>query len=177
MKSWPYLLILVGVFAVFALAFGACDSGGDDDDDDDEPPFGEEIAGTYNAVMTVEVDSCNEENEGETEQWVLEITQSSGLAYAWVEYKEFGAGQDWVDLYQGDVYGTVILKAGVETSPISGQECTKISVQDFNLKVDLETNEISGRLATDIFYMGNGCDSSNIDCNFEQSITPGTPAE
>ena len=173
---FPLILCWLVVLVV-PLALGACSSSGDDDDDDG-PSYGEPIEAPYNVVMTIEVDTCDPDNEEATEEWVVDIIQSDDLSVAWVKYQEFGGiGQDWVDLFKGQVYGTVVLKAGVDTSPIAGSDCTKISVQDFSVKVDLETSTLSGRLSTDIFYMGAGCDSSNIDCNFERRLTPGTPAD
>lgn len=167
--SW--LAALLFSLVVCAAFVAGCDAGDDDDDDDGGGGFGEDIADIYDATMTVDADTCNTDNEGAEEDWYVQILQTDDFSFAWVQYKEKGEGADWIDLFQGDVFGTVILKAGVDASPISGTDCTKITVQDYNVKVDPETRLLSGRLSSDIFYMGSGCDSSNIECHIVKTLT------
>lgn len=168
---WP---VVSFILALVTLAPGC--AGDDDDDDDDKVSYGEDIEGLYPAVMTIAEDDCSPENEGESENWIIEIEQSKDFGTAWVRYQKPGTGLDAVELFKADVYGTVVVKAGIE-STTSGADCTKFNVQNYRVKVDLETLAISGNLSSDIFYQGQGCDSSARDCHFEQVITPGSLGE
>lgn len=167
----PLVFFLASGLLVLAVSFSGCTNGGGGGDDDDGSSFGEAVAGTYDVIATIDVDDCAPQNEGETADWLLDITQSDDLSVAWVKYKEKGAGQDWIDLFKGDVYGTVILKAGIVTNS-AGPACTKVSVQNYSVKIDLDSNTLSGRLTEDIFYMGDGCDSSTVDCHLERTLVP-----
>lgn len=168
---------LTGFLAILALCFaglfvGACAGGsGGDDDDEKEPTYGEEIEGVYPAVMTIVKDDCTPENEGESEDWIVEIEQSDDLGTAWVRYTTPGSGLEAVELFKADVYGTVVVKAAIESFP-AGNGCTKFNVQNYRVKIDSETLTISGALSDDIFYQGAGCDSSSRDCTFERTIEP-----
>ncbi|MCL4236436.1 MAG: hypothetical protein KJ042_18185 [Deltaproteobacteria bacterium] len=170
---------LTGFLAILALGLaglfvGACAGGsGGDDDDEKEPTYGEEIEGVYPAVMTIVKDDCTPDNEGESEDWIVEIEQSDDLGTAWVRYTTPGSGLDAVELFKSDVYGTVVVKAAIESFP-AGNGCTKFNVQNYRVKIDSETLTISGALSDDIFYQGAGCDSSSRDCTFERTIEPGS---
>ena len=167
-----FIFIAILSVLAFSLGFAGCASDHGGGGDDDGSSWGEPIAGTYTVNMSVDIDDCNPDNEGQTAEWVIEIEQSKDLSVAWVRYKEIGPGKENVDLFKGDVYGTVVLKAGIVKSPIAGADCVKISVENYSVKVDLDTSTLSGRFVTDIFYMGSGCDSSTSDCHLEQSLAP-----
>ncbi len=169
MKPRMVRLTLTFIFSLIAiLVLSSCNSG-DDDDDDDGASYGEDIHGTYTALMSYDSDTCSPGNEGaDPVEWIVEIEQSDDFSVAWVNYQEVGSG-DMVELFKGTVYGNVIIKAGIDTRGV-GPDCAKINVEDLQVRVDVENKTITGNISKDIFYQGGGCDSSTIDCYFEQSF-------
>ncbi len=166
---WVALSFTVLCLAVLAASCSG-GGGGDDDDDDDVPSYGSDIQGSYSVDMVFDQDTCNSSHEGaDPVPWIVKIEQSGDLGTGWVSYEEEGAGSNSVDLFEGTVYGNTIIRQGVVTTG-AGPSCTKVSVESYRVRVDVETDGLTGHLAKDIFYEGTGCDSSTIDCYFEQSF-------
>ena len=172
MKSVPFLLfaLALGILIVW-LPLG-CGDDEDDDDDDDSISYGQDISGVYPVVMTVEDDTCAEENLGDAEDWIITIEQSGDFSWAEIYWQTAGVGSEKILLFEAKVYGTVIVKAGVEEIPLGQSECVKFVVQNYYIYVDLAEGILTGRLTDDIFYQGGGCDTSSIDCRFERIISP-----
>ncbi len=172
MKSRMVSLLLAALLSIFTVCVVAsCNSSGDDDDDDGVS-YGEDIHGTYTAQMTYDVDTCSVGNEdNDPVEWIIEIEQSDDLSVAWVRYQEVGSG-DMQELFKGTVYGNVVIKAGIDTRGV-GADCAKINVEDLQIRVDVENKSVYGNISKDIFYQGAGCDSSTIDCFYEQSFSTG----
>ncbi|MBZ0270578.1 hypothetical protein K8I61_00965 [bacterium] len=163
----------LAVFLTLAfVAIAGCQGGGDDDDDDKPRSYGQDIEGLYPARMTIESDGCQPDNEGEFEDWIIEIEQSGDLRVGWVRYQKAGQGGEKVELFQGETFGTTIVKLELVTSPLTGADCAKFEGQNYSVRVDEETGTIEGRLISDVFYEGAGCDSSSVDCYFERVIAP-----
>jgi hypothetical protein len=173
MKTRMARLVLAALLSFFTVCVVAsCNNSGDDDDDDDGVSYGEDISGTYIAQMTYDVDTCSPGNEdNDPVEWIIEIEQSGDLSEAWVKYQETGVGE-MQELFKGTVYGNVVIKAGIDTRGV-GADCAKINVEDLQIRVDIENKSVYGSISKDIFYQGGGCDSSTIDCFYEQSFLTG----
>ena len=171
MKRW--VILLVALVASTVLVFGTFSCDDDDDDDDDSgPSYGEDIEGTFSVAMEIEEDTCDEDNVGFSEPWVIEIEQTGNLAQATVYWKKEGLGTEQFELFKARVYGTVVMDADIIEEPIGNSNCVKFTARNYYIKVDLEEGALSGRLSDDIFYQGAGCDSSSQDCRQERTLTP-----
>ena len=169
-----WTILLVALFAASLLfAFGPLGCANDDDDDDDSAPsYGEDIQGTYSVEVQVEEDTCNENNVGETENWVVEIEQTKNFAVGTVYYKVEGLGAETFELFKAKVYGTVVMEVDIVEEPIGNSGCVKFTARNYSVSVDLESGTLSGRLSDDIFYQGAGCDSSTKNCRTLTTLTP-----
>ena len=176
MKRVPFLQVFIAFTVLLLLLPFGC---GDDDDDDDEGSvsYGQEVDGVYPVVMSVEEDTCVEENLGDTEEWIITIEQTEDLSWGRVYWQTSGAGSEKVLLFESKVYGTVIVKAGVEETPLGQSECVKFTVPNSYIYIDLENGTLTGRLTDDIFHLGGGCDASSIDCRFERLLISETGGE
>ncbi|MCB1154745.1 MAG: hypothetical protein H6684_03290 [Deltaproteobacteria bacterium] len=170
MRKDGWLVVFLAVLAISLVSITTSCGDDDDDDEDSGTSYGEDIEGLYPVTMVIEKDDCNTDNEGHTEDWVIEIEQSGNFGSGTVSYQRSGSGTEMTELFKAQVYGSVMIKADVEQSPLSGSNCTKFDAQSYRLAVDTDEGTISGTLASDIFYLGTGCDSSNVNCSFERSI-------
>jgi hypothetical protein len=170
MKRWPIFLVTVLILTwALAVPFG-CDNDDDDDDDDGPPSYGQDIEGTYTVTMSVEEDDCSDALADDIE-WIVRIEQAGDFGQGTVWVTEAGANDEY-ELFAARVYGTAIVKADIEEIPQGGENCVKFKVQNYIVDVNLDEGTVSGRLTDDIFYEGNGCDNSSVDCHSEKILTP-----
>lgn len=173
MDRWAIGLIVFVAAAVITIGLFGCE--GDDDDDDDSSSgqsYGEEIEGIFPVTMEVASDTCDTENEGTTEDWVIEIKQTKNLSHATVYWQAQGVGLEQFKLFKAKVYGNVVMEADVIEEPIGSSECVKFTLKNYYIKVDMETGQLTGKLADEIFYQGGECDSSSQECRLERTLSP-----
>lgn len=172
MKRWTMILV---AFLSAALLVGyvlGCGGDDDDDDDDDGASYGSDIEGFYPVNMLINEDTCQPTNVGAEEEWGVTIEQDDDFGWATVYWQEAGVGSEQIELFSAKVYGTVIVDAGVEEFPQGDSACVKFKVKNYYIYIDTVEGTLSGRLTDDIFYQGQGCDSSSINCRFERVLEP-----
>lgn len=172
MDRWAIGLITFLATAIIILGCYGCEGDDDDDSSGGEASYGEDIEGTFPVTMEVTVDTCDSENVDTTEDWVIEIEQTANLGYATVYWQAQGLGEDRYKLFKAKVYGNVVMEADVVEEPIGSSECVKFTLKNYYIKVDLETGQLSGKLADEIFYQGGECDSSSQECRLERTLSP-----
>lgn len=171
MKRWG--LILVAFIAASVLFFAPIGCGDDDDDDDEsETSYGQDIEGTFSVNMQILEDTCNEDQVGYEEPWIIEIEQTANLAWGTVYWKQEGVGSQNSELFKAKVYGRVIMDAVIDEDPIGSSDCVKFTAKNYYIEVDLDTGSLEGRLTDNIFYQGLGCDTSMSDCRQERVLAP-----
>jgi len=174
-RNWSWLIVLMAIATGLALTSLSCAN--DDDDDDDEEPtsYGTDIEGSYIALMTTTMDTCKPEDVGENEEWLFEIEQNDTFSTATVYKSKIGAGAEQEEMFRAEVFGTSIVLLETEKIPIGDTDCIKVQLKHYRLTIsgeNEEKTEISGRLYDEIFYLGDECDSSTVECKVERIVEP-----
>ncbi|MDP8223698.1 MAG: hypothetical protein P9L99_10095 [Candidatus Lernaella stagnicola] len=165
------LLWLILIVVSLSLLVAACADSDDDDDDDGGGGYGQDIKGLYRGVIRTTFNSCPGEPIPD-EEWFIQIEQSEDLSKAEVYWQEEGAGSEQALLFEGDVYGSAIVLVTVQKTNIGDADCLQVTLIDYRLNIDPETNDVFGFLNDDTFYLGAACSASVVDCRTERVIEP-----
>lgn len=166
-----YLGLAVVLGAICGLGWIVSCAGDDDDDNDDESSYGGDVAGLYQVIVKTTYDDCPEGDLTE-DSWFLQIEQSEDLSTASVYWQEEGVGSEKNLLFKGEVYGTAIVNFSIEKTKIGDASCLMVQTIDYHLNVDPDNAAVSGHLYNQIFYLGESCSPSTVDCRTERVVEP-----
>jgi len=171
--GWSWLMVFVALGLGLVLASMSCSGGDDDDNDNDSNSYGQVVGGLFAVIITTDVNTCPDSGDmPDNEEWFFDINQSEDLSTASVYRQKAGSSTDKSLFFKGTVYGTSIIEFQAQETTFPDSDCVQIHLKDYRLDVNPEAAEVYGSLYDDIFYLGEGCTPSTVDCRTEQIVKP-----